>query len=58
MDSLCAGKLPEPVSHDGDLNTHILCFNGAMEDGEVFDLMINTSDVWWLIFTLRKVLRK
>jgi len=42
-DSLCGGRLPAPEGHEGDLNTHRLCIN----TGEVFDLQVNASDLWW-----------
>jgi hypothetical protein len=47
MDSLCAGELPKPEPHDGDENTHRFCINGAMPKAEVFDLQVNTSDLFW-----------
>ncbi len=47
IDSMCVGQLPKPEPHDGDLNTHRLCLNGAGEGGGVFDLQINKSDVGW-----------
>jgi hypothetical protein len=50
MDSLCGGKLPEPVEHDGDFNTHRLCINGAMPNDEVFDLQVNKGDLFWFRF--------
>ena len=46
-DAMCAGELPKPEPHDGDLNTHRMCLNGADEGGGVFDLQINRSDVGW-----------
>lgn len=46
-DAMCVGKLPQPEPHDGDLNTHRLCLNGATDAGGVFDLQINRSDVSW-----------
>ena len=55
MDAMCCGELPKPEPHDGDLNTHRLCLNGADKDGGVFDLQINSTDVWWLKKTLEPV---
>jgi len=55
MDKLCSGRLPEPTSHDGDWNTHRLCINGVLPNNEVFDLMINKTDAWWLSYVLSEV---
>lgn len=46
QDSLCAGKLPKPLPHDGDFNTHRICLTGALPNDEVFDLQVNKSDVY------------
>ena len=43
---ICVGKLPQPVDHDGHPNTHRLCLNEALPNGEVFDLQINTTDTY------------
>lgn len=48
MDSICGGELPTPTEHDGGLNTHRVCLNGAADDGRVFDLQVNASDLGWL----------
>lgn len=48
QDSLCAGQLLKPISHDGDVNTHRICFNGVLPNNEVFDLQTNKSDVFHL----------
>lgn len=49
QDQLCVGILPEPDPHDGDINTHRMCWHGAKDDGEwTFDLKINKSDAWWM----------
>lgn len=55
MDKLCSGSLPEQASHDGDWNTHRLCINEVLPKGEVFDLMINKTDAWWLSYVLSEV---
>ncbi len=47
MDAVCGGELPEPTEHDGGLNTHRVCLNGAADDGGVFDLQVNASDLGW-----------
>ncbi len=46
-DTLCGGKLPEPVKHEGDFNTYRICLNGMADDGGVFDLQINKTDINW-----------
>jgi len=53
MDSLCGGKLPKPIEHDGDFNTHRLC----IKTNEVFDLQVNKTDLFWfkLIFKALEV---
>ena len=47
MDAACCGKLPTPEPHDGDTNSHRLCLNGVANSGGVFDLQVNSSDLWW-----------
>jgi len=46
QDAICAGKLPAPEPHDGDLNTHRICIAGVIPGGEVFDLQVNTTDLY------------
>lgn len=48
MDSICGGELPEPAPHDADFNTRRMCLNGAADDGGVFDLQVNRTDLEWL----------
>ena len=49
QDAFCGGELPEPTPHDGDLNTHRLCWYG----GEGPDsYMVNKSDLGWLRWIL------
>ena len=50
MDAMCVGHLPAPAEHDGDFNNHRLCLNGAADNGGVFDLQINSTDLWWFRF--------
>jgi hypothetical protein len=38
--------MPKPVNHDGGINTHRFCLKGAAERDTVFDLMVNTGDLW------------
>ncbi len=47
MDDMCVGCLPKPEPHDGDFNDSRLCLNGVADNGGVFDLQINSSDVSW-----------
>lgn len=47
MDAACVGHLPKPVQHGADFNTHRVCLNGAADNGGVFDLQINDTDIWW-----------
>ena len=47
MDAICVGHLPKPEPHDGDENIHRWCLNGAADNGGVFDLQINNTDLWW-----------
>lgn len=46
QDKICGGHLPEPVEHDGDYNIHRLCLEGALPNGEIFDLQIHNSDIF------------
>jgi hypothetical protein len=46
QDAMCAGHLPAPAEHDGDFNTGRLCLNGAADNGGVFDLQVNKSDLY------------
>ena len=58
--SICIGKLPEKVEHDGDYNTHRWCLANALPDNEVFDLQINKTDIFWfrLLFDAIKIPEK
>ena len=47
LHGMCGGKLPEPVPHDDDFNTHRICLRGAGENDQPFDLQINRTDAWW-----------
>lgn len=47
MDSLCGGKLPDPVKHDTALNTHRVCIKDSALAGDVFDLQVNSTDLEW-----------
>jgi len=51
MDKICGGELPTPEPHDGDLNTHRWCLNGAADNGGVFDLRVNATDLEWFRWT-------
>ena len=44
--AFCKGKLPKPIDHDGQDNTHRLCF--LQFDGEVYDFQMNKGDMWQL----------
>jgi hypothetical protein len=45
QDTCCGGRLPRPVPHDEDFNTHRICIE---TEGVVFDLMVNRTDVFVL----------
>lgn len=47
MDGMCCGDLPEPAPHDGDFNNYRFCLNGAADNGGVFDLQVNDTDLGW-----------
>ena len=46
---MCAGRLPSPADHGRykGVNTHRICLRGVLPDGEIFDLQVNTGDLWW-----------
>lgn len=46
-DTMCCGDLPEPEPHDGDVNIYRFCLNEAGDNGGVFDLQINNTDIYW-----------
>ena len=52
MDDICGGHLPVPIVHDNDFNIYRLCLNGVADNGGVFDLQVNKTDLFWL----RKIL--
>jgi hypothetical protein len=54
QEAMCGGDLPAPSEHDGDFNHHRLCLAGAADNGGVFDLQINKTD----IFHLRRIFDK
>jgi len=47
MDAICGGELPKPEPHEGDFNTHRICFNGADSSGGVVPIQVNASDLEW-----------
>ena len=46
LEAFCKGKLPKPIDHDGQDNTHRLCF--IQFDGDVFDFQMNKGDLYTL----------
>ena len=46
QDAMCCGHLPKPEKHGDDTNIYRLCLNGVSDDGGVFDLQINRSDIY------------
>ena len=48
MDNACVGHLQTPTEHDGGFNHYRLCLNGVADNGGVFDLQVNNTDLWWL----------
>lgn len=44
---MCCGDLPGPVPHGDDENVYRFCLNGVADDGGVFDLMVNDTDLGW-----------
>lgn len=46
-DWICGGKLPEPIPHENDLNTHRFCLNHVLSFPNIFDLQVNKSDLDW-----------
>ena len=55
MDNACVGDLPAPAEHDGDYNYHRLCINGALPNGEIFDLQINRTDISWFLWLMKGI---
>lgn len=45
-DAGCAGRLAEPVEHDGDVNTHRLCLRDQVECCMIAELCWNRTDAW------------
>ncbi len=43
---MCIGRLPKPVQHDEGFNDYRMCLDGADSTGDVFDLQINSSDIY------------
>ena len=47
QDSICIGKLPKSLDHDGVANTHRLCMRGAADDGLwLHEVEWNRGDAW------------
>jgi len=46
MDAMCGGQLPKPEPHDEDFNPHRICIMNVLPCGEVFDLLVNTGDLY------------
>ena len=49
MDAWCGGELPELVPHDGDFNTHRICWYGGQGPDPY---MVNENDLDWLRWIL------
>jgi hypothetical protein len=47
VDHICVGKLPEPIPHNNDENTHRMCLHQPVDNTDVFEWQINSSDVSW-----------
>ncbi len=47
QDTMCSGRLPEPVPHGTDFNDSRICLRHALPNDEIFDLQINKSDTYW-----------
>lgn len=45
MDSMCGGRLPQPIPHSDDVNTHRFCI---VADGDLTYYQVNESDLEWL----------
>lgn len=43
---MCVGELPELEEHDGDFNSHRICFDTRETGHGIFDLQINKSDAY------------
>lgn len=56
QDAACGGVLPKPTPHDGDSNTMRFCLNGAADNGGVFDLQVNKTDLWWFSRTFKAMM--
>jgi hypothetical protein len=50
---MCVGKLPKPIPHDKNLNTHRLCFDTRGTGHGIIDLQVNWTDCW----NLRRILK-
>ena len=48
--AICGGELPDPIDHDGILNTHRICIDTREDSGEIFDLQVNDNDLEWMRF--------
>lgn len=54
---LCVGRLPEPLPHYDDFNTHRMCQRGAKDDGEWMHVIeINHSDCYHINRMLKVVM--
>ena len=48
MDSACAGNLPKPVPHAGDMNIYRICIREILPNNEICDIQMNKTDLGWL----------
>jgi len=51
----CIGKLPKPIKHDNDFNTHRFCIDERETKHGIHDLQINKTDAWNFIRLLKMV---
>ena len=49
---VCGGRLPAPVRHEDDFNTHRICFKLP---AEVLDLQVNRNDCWLIGLVTQKL---
>lgn len=45
MDNMCGGRLPQPIPHSDDVNTHRFCI---VDDGNLTYYQVNETDLEWL----------
>ena len=55
---MCIGRLPKPIPHGADYNTHRFCIDERETGHGIHDLQLNWTDAWNMIRLLKIIKEK